>query len=258
MEPNVDTSRVSVRQITKTVAKQFVIDHHYSHRFSSCRYALGVYYREETPHAFFDGENETLIGAIIYGHPISNKAVDSITVDGSMSLDSVLELTRLVILDEYGRNIESFVLGQSFRWLRQNDPKVKVLISYADPEFNHPGVIYQATNWLYQGIGASKLMPDYSLQLVEGGPWMHSRTVGSKFGPKKLITLATRIGHKFRRKEESSKHRYIYFLCGKREKRHILSKLKLPIVPYPDASFKWNPPIQEIQVIDGKVDVKWL
>lgn len=258
MEPNVDTSRVSVRQITKVVAKQFIIDHHYSHRFSSCRYALGIYYREEHPHAFFGGENETLIGAMIYGHPICNKAIDSVTVDGSLALDAVLELTRLVILDDYGRNIESFVLGQSFRWLRQHDSKVKVLLSYADPEAHHNGTIYQATNWLYQGIGASKLMPSYSLRLLEDGPWIHSRTVGSKWDTRNIEKLANLIGHRFWYKEESSKHRYLYFLCGKREKRRILSKLKLPLVPYPDASFKWNPPIQQIEMIDGKVDIQWL
>ena len=258
MEPNVDISRVSVRQITKAVAKQFVIKHHYSQRFSSCRYALGVFYREEHEHTFFGGDNETLIGTLIYGHPVCNKAVDSITVDGSLSLDSVLELTRLVILDDYGSNIESFVLGQSFRWLRHNDPKVKVLIAYADPEYNHAGVIYQATNWYYQGIGSSKLMVDYAVRVLEDGPWIHSRTVGARWGPKNIEKLARRIGHKFWRKEESSKHRYIYFLCGRREKKKILQKIKLPIVSYPDSSFKWNPPIQQIEIVNGEVEVSYL
>jgi len=258
IEPNVDTSRVSVRPITKSVAKQFVIEHHYSHRASLCRYALGIFYREEHGHKFFSGDNETLIGVIVYRHPVGSLAVNSVTTDGSLPSDSVLELTRLVILDEYGRNIESFVLGKSFRWLRHNDPKVKVLISYADPEANHNGTIYQATNWLYQGIGASKLMPSYSVRLLEDGPWIHSRTVGSRWSTRNVEKLANLIGHRFWRKEESSKHRYIYFLCGKREKKCILANLKLPLVPYPDSSFKWNPPIEQIELIDGKVDTQWL
>lgn len=258
MEANTDTSRISVRPVTKSVAKQFVIEHHYSHRSSLCRYALGVFYREEHDHEFFSGDNETLIGVIVYRHPVGSLAVDSLTTDGSLPSDSVLELTRLVILDDYGRNIESYVIGQSFRWLRHNDPKVKVLISYADPEAHHNGTIYQATNWLYQGIGASKLMPSYSVRLLEDGPWIHSRTVGSRWGTRNIPKLASLIGHRFWYKEESSKHRYIYFLCGQKEKKRILSKLKLSIEPYPDSSYTWTPPTRQIELIDGEVDTVWL
>ena len=252
-ESFVDINKVSLRQITKTVAKDFVVKHHYSHRFSSCRYALGVYYEEVEPHPFFDGKNEKLIGAMVYGHPVCNMAVNSITSDSSLRLNSVLELTRLVILDGYGSNIESYVIGQSFRWLKQNAPLVKVLISYADPEENHAGTIYQATNFLYQGIGASKLMCDYSVKETPDGPWIHSRSVSAKWGSKNLQKLAEKIGHVFWRKEESSKHRYIYFLCNKREKRELLKKIKLPIIPYPDSTKKWEPPIQEIELVGGKV-----
>ena len=258
MEPRVDTNKVSLRQITKAVAKDFIVKHHYSHRFSSCRYALGVFYEEDEEHPFFEGVNEQLIGAMVYGHPVCNKAVDSITSDASLPLSGVLELTRLVILDCYGSNIESFVIGQSFRWLRHNAPEVKVLISYADPEEDHAGTIYQATNWLYQGLGASKLMPDYSIKETPDGPWIHSRSVGAKWGSKNLQRLAETIGHIFWRKEESAKHRYIYFLCDRREKRKIRKKLKLPVVPYPDSSNKWEPPIQEVRLVNGKVEVTYL
>jgi hypothetical protein len=253
----VDTSNVIVRQITKAVARDFIIQHHYSHRFSSCRYALGIYYEEKEEHPFFSGTNEKLIGALIFGHPVCNKTVDSITADASLHLDDVLELTRLVILDGYGSNIESFCLGQSFRWLKKHAPNIKVLVAYADPEYGHDGTIYKASNWIYQGIGASKLMPDYQVRLFPDSKWIHSRTVGAKFGPKNLRKLAEKIGHKFWRKEETSKHRYIYFLCNKKEKKEIMKKLKLPIVPYP----KWTsmkPLIQEIEIINNDLVVRYI
>jgi len=257
MEPRVDTSKVSLRQITKAVARDFIVKHHYSHRFSSCRYALGVFYEEDEEHPFFEGKHERLIGAMVYGHPVCNKAVDSITADASLSLAAVLELTRFVIYDGYGSNIESHTIGLSFRWLRQNAPEVKVLISYADPEEHHAGTIYQATNWLYQGLGTSKLMPDYSIKEMPDGPWIHSRSVGARWGSKNLQKLAETIGHVFWRKEESSKHRYIYFLCNRKEKKEILRKLKLPIFPYPDST-KWEPPIQEVRLVNGTVEVIYL
>jgi len=238
----VDIDKVSIRPITKAVAREFIVKHHYSHRFSSCRYALGVYYENEEPHPFF-GENIILVGAMVFGHPISNKAVDSIVNDGSCSSDNVLELTRLAILDFVPTNVESFAIGYGLRWLKKNAPEVKVVIAYSDPEYGHDGTIYQATNWYYQGIGASD------------SEWIHSRTVGSKFGPKNLRKLAEKIGHKFWRKEETSKHRYIYFVCDKREKRRLLSKLKLPILPYPEKTQE-EPMIQEVEIVDGELIVK--
>ncbi len=260
----VDSSKVSIRLINKNVAKNFIETHHYTHKFGSTRYALGVYYQEDTEHEFFAGVNEKLIGCLTYGHPVSNRTIDSI-VEG-LPLDSVLELTRLVILDNYGKNIESLVIGMSFDWIKKNDTAVKVLVSYADPEQAHTGGIYRATNWYYQGCGLSKLMPDFSLQLTEGGEWIHSRTVGARYGNKSIDNLAQKIGHTFWRKEETAKHRYIYFVCGKKEKKHLMKQLKLPILSYDDIQeytqliqkvvVNNNREVERIEVVQG-VDNGW-
>lgn len=247
----VDTSRVTVREISKNVARDFIERHHYTHKFSSTRYALGVFYVEDGEHAFFDGVNEQLIGCMTYGHPVSNRTVDSIT-DG-LELDEVLELTRLVALDGYGKNLESYVIAQSFDWLKKYAPEVKVLVSYADPEQAHTGGIYRATNWLYQGCGYSKLMPDYSIRINEDDLWTHSRTVGSKWGNKSVENLAKSIGQTFWQKEETSKHRYIYFLCSKKEKKQMMKNLKIPVIPYKDITHPTQV-IRKVHVKDGKVE----
>lgn len=246
----VNTSKVMVRDISKKVAKAFIEKHHYTHKFSSTRYALGVFYKTDN-HKIFEGTTETLIGALTYGHPVSNRTVSSITDD--LELDEVLELTRLVILDGYGKNIESHVISKSFEWLKNNAKEVKVLVSYADPEQNHTGGIYRATNWLYQGCGYSKLMPDFSIRLKEDDLWIHSRTVGSKFGNKRVENLAKAIGHTFWRKEETAKHRYIYFLCPPREKKRLMRKLKIPIIPYSEIK-PYTQLIQKVHVKDGTVE----
>lgn len=228
----VDPSVISIRPINKSVAKEWIETHHYTQNMNGCRYALGVYAKGNT-NKFFD-LGDTLIGTIVYAHPVSNRAIDSICGVGVLALNEVLELIRLHINDGYGKNIESYVIGQSFKWIRENDPTVKVLISYADPEVGHTGKIYQATNWLYQGCGVSKLMPDYSIRLSEDGPWIHSRSVGERFGNKKIENLARSIGHTFWRKEETAKHRYIYFLTDKKETKRLKKLLKLPVIKYGD------------------------
>lgn len=250
-EGYVDVCKLAVRPLNKSVAAAFVTKHHYTHKSSSCRYAFGIYHIEEG-HEFFSGNTEKLIGCMTYGHPVSNRAIGSISKTIQLELDNVLELTRLVCLDGYGKNLESYFIGKTFEWLKKNAPEVKVLISYADPEQEHTGTIYRATNWLYQGCGATKLMPDYSLKLFEDGEWIHSRTVAAKFGHKAIESLAQRIGHTFWRKEETSKHRYIYFLCGKKEKKTLISDLKIPILPYSSMQ-SYTQLIQKINVKDGVV-----
>jgi hypothetical protein len=246
----IDKSKISIRQISNDVARTMIRKYHYTKSLNGCRYALGIYYKTETSQ-FFDIDEE-LVGVIVYAHPVSNKAIDSICGPNTLGLNEVLELVRLYVKDlPDDKNIESFVIGQSFEWLRQNDPRVKVLISYADPEVGHTGRIYRATNWLYQGCGISKLMPDYSLKLAEDGEWIHSRSVGSRFGNKNIKSLAKRIGHTFWRKEETAKHRYIYFLTDKKETKRLKKLLKLPVLPYSEIK-QLDQLIQKVVVKDGE------
>lgn len=252
-EGYVDVSKLTIRQINKSVAESFVKKHHYTKKLSSARYTLGLFHISEEEHSFFSGSNETLIGCLVYGHPVSNATVTSVFKTIPLELDSILELTRLVILDGYGKNIESFFIGQSFKWLRDNDKKVKVLISYADPEQGHTGLIYRATNWLYQGCGAGKLMPDFSIRTLEGGDWMHSRTVGSVYGSRNLESLASTIGHTFWRKEEFPKHRYIYFLGSPKERKKYINDVKVPLIPYNQVR-PFTPLVQKVIVKEGKIE----
>ena len=214
----VDTTKIKLRKIDKTTAKKVIVDNHYSHKFSHCRYALGIFY-VGGEHKFFDEKEEKLIGCVIYGHPVGRRVIGSIFNEDILPNDSVLELTRLFIYDGYGKNIESYVISKSFKWLKQFDKNVKVLISYADPDVNHAGGIYQATNWIYQGCGDFQMAPTYSLRVKPDGEWIHSRTVYSLYGSADPKKLEKAIGHTFWLKKEASKHRYIYFLGNKKENK---------------------------------------
>jgi len=251
MESYVDTTRVSIRPIYKPLARDMIEKNHYSGRLSSCRYPLGVFYKTDNAHQFFDETEEKLIGVACYGFPVGRRVVGSIFNEEILENKNVLELTRLFIHDGYGKNIESHVISASFKWMKQFAPNIKVLISYADPEQSHDGAIYQATNWIYQGCGDFQLAPTYSLRLTEDGVWMHSRSVYSKFGsanPKKMVKS---IGHTFWLKKEASKHRYIYFLGNKKENRKFHSVMKHPEMKYPK-DYKHEIEIRKIEVDDNK------
>lgn len=97
-----------------------------------------------------------------------------------------------------------------------------ILVSYADTSMNHNGYIYQATNWLY--TGKTKERTDIS---TPNGK--HSRHYNKK------------IDYTQNRKTRSSKHRYIYFLGNKSDKRYFKKCLKYEVLKYPkDINKRYN------------------
>lgn len=232
----VDTSKIYLREINHLIAKDIIVKNHYTHKWSLCSVALGVFQKNEVDTtSFFDNDDEKLIGCIIYGNPVGRSAAASIS--NELKIDEVYELVRLWIADvPNSKNMESYCLGQSFHWLRKNRPKIKALLSYADNEAGHTGVIYQSTNWLYQGNSQLALMPNYSVSLTGpdvGYEWTHSRTVSERYGSHNVDHLKKQIGQTFWRKKESSKHRYIYILANGKEKQNLIRNLKHKTYPYP-------------------------
>ena len=206
--------------IDKKIAKALIIRNHYSHKWSSCRFAFGL----------FDGSD--LIGVAVYGFPVGRQTVKSITPN--LQNSQVLELTRLWLIDEAPKNSESYFLGKTFDWLRKNT-FIKVLISYSDPMHGHLGTIYQATNWLYQGNN-TMLIKGYLHKVL--GQVLHPRTVVALYGTIKEQEMR-KIDPDYQRIELKKKHRYIY-IVHKRDRKKIISELKHKILPYPKENIDVN------------------
>lgn len=126
-----------VKPVTRSEVKDFIEEHHYSHNINGLRisYCFGLY------------DGETLVGAMLYG----GLAMANAWKKYGESEEEVLELRRLVLIDDTPRNSESFFIGHTLRWLKKNT-KVKTIVSYADPNYGHSGVIYRASNFTHVGM----------------------------------------------------------------------------------------------------------
>jgi hypothetical protein len=245
MECFFEPTNFVVRPILKSVAKDLIVKNHYTHKWSMCQVAYGIFYKKGFNN-FFDGVKELLIGTCVYGSPVGRSASSSFS--NLLKNNEVFELTRLWVSDGYGKNIESWFISQTFKLLKREYPHIKVILSYSDEEQGHKGIIYQATGFYYQGNKNIALMPNFSVSLV-GPPyeWIHSRTVQSVYGSHNVEHLKKKIGHTFWRKKESSKHRYFYILTNRIEKKKILSSLKHPCLSYPKNT-EFCEEIEEIKV----------
>jgi len=231
MEKYTDTSRVTIRPIDKKTGINMIKKYHYTHKApGTTQDVLGVFYKGEEANKFFD-DDEVLIGCMLYGHPVGRWTIKSIIEDENIKSYNVYELLRLFVHDGYGKNIESFVIGQSFKWLKENRPEVKILVSYADPEAGHVGIIYQSTNWMFQipepgGAMMTSLTKDPYV-------WVHPRSMHAKFGACGVDGLKEALDKPFYMKKSPPKFRYVYLLTDKRESKILKSKFVYQQSPYP-------------------------
>jgi len=223
-----NTSKLSIREINKKTAKKMIVENHYSHLWTKCSVALGIFYETGNEHAFFDEAEEKLIGVCVFGDPVGRSSGESISP--LIDRTEVFELTRLFIFDGYGNNIESWFISQSMNWLRKNRPHIRALVSYADPKEGHPGTIYQATNWIYQGIIGNTT---WSFKFNQNDRWKHGRTIFPYYGTNDIEKIQRQVKEPFWIRKEPRKHRYIYLLTSKKHRKKIMKNLKYPILDYP-------------------------
>ena len=238
--------KLTVRPVNKSVAKDIIVNNHYSGIWTKVSYALGLFYTSDDQHQFFSGVNEKLIGIACYGDPIGRHSGASISEQ--LDRTEVLELTRLFVFDGYGSNIESWFVGQTFKWLRENTPHIKALISYSDPKAGHVGTVYQATNWIYQG---NRIRPNDSwmFRWTEEGDWHHSRTSYVKYGTNDPLQIQEMALTPFWIKKEPRKHRYVYLL---KDRKKLFKNLKYPALPYPKVAGEFEEEIHKLEPVERK------
>lgn len=203
---------MKVEQIPSEEAVPWIMKKHYARRMPPISYAFGLF------------EERDCVGVVTYGIPASGALCMGICGKKYESL--VMELNRLCV-DSKDKNACSFLVGRSLRLL----PKPRIVVSYADTAKDHVGYIYQATNFLYTGLSASR--KDF---IGEDQGNKHSRHTIDKYGS---VENAKRIlGDKAQWVQRSSKHRYVFFLGDKKEIREMRSALNYPICPYPKGDTK--------------------
>jgi hypothetical protein len=114
-----------------------------------------------------DGE---LIGAMLYG----NLGMANAWKKYGDKPEDVIELRRLVLIDDTPKNSESFFIGWTLRWLTKNT-NIKTIVSYADPNYGHSGTIYRATNFTHVG------MTSRGKVIMFNGKKYHDKTIRTKY-----------------------------------------------------------------------------
>lgn len=127
-------------------------------------------------------EDGCFIGAIIFGTG-GGQATNGEKY--GLKPFEMAELER-VALDRHVTPV-SRIVAIAIKLLRQQSPGLRLLVSYADPAWNHHGGVYQAGGWIYTGA-----TPTGKALLDSKGKLHHSRVVAQsgfkvQFGSTKKV-----------------------------------------------------------------------
>jgi hypothetical protein len=198
-----------VEPIEHIEIRDWLLNKHYAKRIPSVIHSFGL----------FD-TGRLLQGVCCYGTPANNH-------NNMIGEYRVIELVRLVVNEGLPKNTLSYFVSETFKHLE----KPLILISYADQGKNHHGYIYQATNWIYTGLGGG-----VDFYRTVDGIDIHSRIMSDlrlKEPNKTREQIATEKG--WTKIKGTFKYRYFYALGDKRTKPKMIALIneKYPSQPYP-------------------------
>lgn len=155
-------------------------------------------------------EDGKYIGCAIFSRGSNNH----IHCPYDLKINEVAELTRVALNNH--KTFVTKILKEAMARLKAMCPDLKLLVSYADANQSHLGIIYQAGNWLYTGLGKS------TKQFYFKGKWRHQRTASA------LKLKSKEIYDKLETRKILNKYRYIMPL-DKATRKKVLPLSK----PYP-------------------------
>jgi len=201
-------SNFKIRKISFDIGKEFVKKYHYTGGIKgSLTYGLF--------------NNYELIGVCAFATPSSENVCAS--VFGIEYKRSVTELHRLVLLDWVPKNSESWFISRALKVLKKDKPFYNAVLSFADANEGHSGIIYQATNAIYTGTSSKSIF-----YLDQDGRLRHPRHDGHN------ISRAEALSRNWKTIKREGKYRYLYLLPNdKRHKKELLKTLLLKQLPYP-------------------------
>jgi len=207
-------SDFTIEAVPKKAVTSFIEKWHYSH------YAGGIQHRQCFALYSPDGKFglPRMIGCMIYGQPAMSNTAAKYHPDNP---DRCWELRRLCCIDDTPTNTESFFIGKTLKWLKQNTD-AEVIISYSDLQQGHEGVVYKASNFINMGQ-----TPSGQALMVDGKQY-HDRTIRNKRPYARAIKRRWEEKQNGKKDDDiyfvetKPKNIYVYYLNRKLRKKNVL------------------------------------
>jgi hypothetical protein len=189
------------------IAKKMITENHYSKKWNMSFGVINV--------GIF--KNDKLLGCAVFGNMMNPKAFSKIA---DIKENEIIELNRLWISDELGKNAETILISKAFSIIKRKMPHIKLVQSFADGRLG-VGTIYKAASFNYYGFDTSKFFED-----LDNGEFYHDVPFQNTKRPDAMLSKNKRYLDKRLKCYLVKTYRYIYLLDRK-------TKINLKQKPYP-------------------------
>lgn len=195
---------ITLKRATASAVKYACINFHYAKSVPAVQYAFNVY------------EDNEWCGCILY----SSGANNHIACPFDLGQGEVIELVRVALNGKQKHTSEC--VAASLKELHKVAPQIKIVVSYADTDQGHMGIIYQATNWIYIGMGE----PVHCF--IIRGKKTHFKSIYSKYGFVNLEWIRKNVDPNAQDFKPKGKHKYIFVFDKKLRKEWTKKALPYP------------------------------
>jgi len=210
---SVDTSEVKVVPIDWKEARKFITTYEWAGNMGTSKHCFGLFIADR------------LASVVCYGPPVAPTRYASIL--GKELSKSVMQLCRGASTHWAPKWAPSKLVSHSLKILRRAQ-RTNIVVAYADAQAGEIGTIYQACNAFYLGETSSGGGKRY---IIKGHSY-DPRKVVKKFGSRARGHLL-RIDPSYKEIPIKPKHRYVFVLGSKKERKEILGRIKPLISEYP-------------------------
>lgn len=145
-------------------------------------------------------EGSDFIGAVVF----SRGANKHLLTPYGLSQTEGCELTRVALRRGHGTPV-SRIVAQALRFLKVASPGMRLVVSYADVDEGHHGGIYQAGNWIYEGLMGEGTVSSF----IVHGRKMHKKTVHSRGVKQSLGAVRQQLDPNATEFRCAGKHKYL-------------------------------------------------
>ena len=161
-------------------------------------------------------EDAKFIGVVIFGRGANNNMLKPF----GLNADEGCELVRVALKTH--KTTVSKIISFSIKFLKKQSPNLRLIVSYADVDQNHHGGIYQASNWVYDGLKNANTIGAF----IINGKKTHPKSIHSKGIKQTIQEVRKHLDPNATIFYTKGKHRYLMPLD--KEMRKQVEKLSKP------------------------------
>lgn len=203
----VNTMRIS--KATTEGTRYACLNFHYAKAVPVCQYVYNIW-----------NDDDEWCGVIIYG----GGANRYIATPYDKWQGQVIELERVALNGKQGHGKTSTAVSMTLKALKKEAPWVDLIVSYADMDQQHMGVLYQATNWIYTGLTNANQRGAF----IINGKKTHPKTVYSRGWKESVLWLKEHVDPNAEEFITKGKHKYLYPMNKQMRKRIQILSVSYP------------------------------